>query len=60
MEQLTFFTFFGLGLIGGSIARAIGASHPDCFIRACDTDSSTLRLALEGKASLMKRRNVYR
>ena len=46
MEQLTF-SFFGLGLIGGSIARAIRASHPDCFIRACDTDSSTLRLALE-------------
>ena len=46
MEQLTF-SFFGLGLIGGSIARAIRASHPYCFIRACDTDSSTLRLDLE-------------
>ena len=46
MKQITI-GFLGLGLIGGSIARAIRASHPYCFIRACDTDSSTLRLALE-------------
>lgn len=46
MKQLTF-AFIGLGLIGGSIARAIRASMPDCFIRACDTDSATRKLALE-------------
>ena len=43
--------FIGLGLIGGSIAKAIRAAYPGCFIRACDTDPATLKLALaEGTA----------
>lgn len=50
MEQMTF-AFLGLGLIGGSIAKAIRAAYPGCFIRACDTDPATLKLALaEGTA----------
>lgn len=50
MEQMTF-AFLGLGLIGGSIAKAIRTAYPGCFIRACDTDPATLKLALaEGTA----------
>lgn len=50
MKQMTF-AFLGLGLIGGSIAKAIRAAFPGCFIRACDTDPATLQLALsEGTA----------
>ena len=36
----------GLGLIGGSIAKALKKSHPDYLIRAFDTDRESLALAL--------------
>lgn len=40
--------FIGLGLIGGSIARALKEKHTDeVQIVACDTDSATLTLAKE-------------
>lgn len=39
--------FIGLGLIGGSIARAIKESRPDIRIIAFDTDKKTLLLAQE-------------
>ena len=37
--------FIGLGLIGGSIARALKQSLPQVHIVAYDTDPGTLRLA---------------
>ena len=43
--------FIGLGLIGGSIARAFKQNREDIRIIACDPDPSTRRLALsEGTA----------
>lgn len=39
--------FIGLGLIGGSIAKAIHAKLPDTRIIACDTNDASLKLALE-------------
>lgn len=41
--------FIGLGLIGGSIARALKQSVPDVRIIAYDVNGSSLRLALEQK-----------
>ena len=38
--------FIGLGLIGGSIAKAIRRFHPECEISAFDVDTSSLSLAL--------------
>lgn len=38
--------FIGLGLIGGSIARALRASHPECYIMAYDLNQSALQLAV--------------
>lgn len=38
--------FIGLGLIGGSIAKAIRRIHPDCRMIACDTDKESLVTAL--------------
>ena len=39
-------SFLGLGLIGGSIARALRAAHPDMIIRVHDISTETLRLAV--------------
>lgn len=39
--------FIGLGLIGGSIARAIHAKLPDTHIIAYDTNTDSLELALQ-------------
>ncbi|MGB4638619.1 MAG: prephenate dehydrogenase [Caldicoprobacterales bacterium] len=36
----------GLGLIGGSLAKAIRRSHPKCFIVAIDSDRESLETAL--------------
>lgn len=41
--------FIGLGLIGGSIARAIRASLPDTHIIAYDTNAASLALARKEK-----------
>ena len=41
------FGFVGLGLIGGSIAKAIRAKYPECRIIAYNPSSDTLELALE-------------
>ncbi|MCR5417360.1 MAG: prephenate dehydrogenase [Lachnospiraceae bacterium] len=38
--------FFGLGLIGGSIARALRNALPGAVIKACDRDRASLDLAL--------------
>ncbi|MDO4294500.1 MAG: prephenate dehydrogenase [Eubacteriales bacterium] len=37
--------FIGLGLIGGSIARALKQNRNDIYIIACDPDPATLQLA---------------
>ena len=39
------FSFLGLGLIGGSIAKALKAAYPKCHIRAYDSREETLGLA---------------
>jgi len=39
--------FIGLGLIGGSIAKAIRQYYPDCEIAAFDRDSETLTAAVK-------------
>ena len=39
--------FIGLGLIGGSIAKALRAAVPDVHIIACDTNAPSLALAKE-------------
>lgn len=41
------FSFIGLGLIGGSIAKALRKAYPDCLIRAYDLHQSSLELALK-------------
>ena len=46
MNNLTF-GFIGLGLIGGSMAKALKLANPDCRIIAFDKDASTLALAKE-------------
>ena len=33
----------GMGLIGGSLAKAIKRSHPECFIVAVDSNEDTLK-----------------
>lgn len=42
--QLTF-GFIGLGLIGGSLAKALKQAYPDCRILAFDKDISSLKAA---------------
>ena len=39
-------TFFGLGLIGGSLAKAIKKVYPDTHISVLDKDSSSVQIAL--------------
>lgn len=39
--------FIGLGLIGGSIAKAVRLYHPDCEILAFDKNKETLALAVQ-------------
>ena len=39
--------FIGLGLIGGSIARAVRQYFPDCEIAAFDKNIETLALATQ-------------
>ena len=46
MSQLTC-GFIGLGLIGGSIARALKQSIPGVRILACDLNADSLKLALD-------------
>ncbi len=43
------FSFIGLGLIGGSIAKALRRALPDAVIRACDPDTDCVRQALSEK-----------
>ena len=44
--------FIGLGLIGGSLAKAIRQYYPDCEITAFDKNKETLALAtLESSTS---------
>ena len=40
------FTFIGLGLIGGSVAKAIKKSYPDVHISVFDTDKASVQAAL--------------
>ncbi len=40
-------SFLGLGLIGGSLAKAIHEFLPDTLIKACDIDQSALQAALK-------------
>ena len=46
MRDLTF-GFIGLGLIGGSVAKALKLTTPDCKIIAFDKDTQSLNLAKE-------------
>ena len=39
-------TFFGLGLIGGSLAKAIKKVYPDTHISVLDKDKSSVQIAL--------------
>jgi len=41
----------GLGLIGGSLTKAIKRKHPDCFIVAIDSNKESLEAALEDKVA---------
>ena len=50
MENLTF-GFIGLGLIGGSIAKAIKENIPGAVIIAYDINPDTLKLAKEDKTA---------
>lgn len=48
MNSQTFtFGFIGLGLIGGSIAKALRNAYPHCRIIACDIQSQALELAVQ-------------
>lgn len=64
-------SFYGLGLIGGSIARALREARPDARILACDIQESALLqakeegiadeifLQLDATSSLLLRRRLY-
>ena len=41
------FTFIGLGLIGGSLAKAIKKTYPDSYISVFDKDERSIQIALE-------------
>ena len=40
-------TFLGLGLIGGSVAKALKLHNDQVFIKVFDTDSKAMELALQ-------------
>ena len=40
------FTFIGLGLIGGSLAKAIKKAYPDSHISVLDKDEHSIQIAL--------------
>ena len=46
MKQQITCTFLGLGLIGGSVARALKLHNNHIFIKIFDTDANTSSLAL--------------
>lgn len=47
MSECKIFGFIGLGLIGGSIAKAIRSCYPNSFLIACDPNKNSLALALQ-------------
>ena len=47
MEAPFICSFIGLGLIGGSLAKAIRERHPQIIIKAFDTDQAALKLAVQ-------------
>ena len=46
MKNQLICSFLGLGLIGGSLAKAIRQALPETHIKACDSDQAALRSAL--------------
>lgn len=48
MSKLTF-GFIGLGLIGGSVAKALRAKHPEAYIKAYDVNKDSMLLAINEK-----------
>ncbi len=50
--------FIGLGLIGGSIAKALKKNIPDCFISAYDINSESLELAIKDQIVNKAARNI--
>ena len=49
MKQQITCTFLGLGLIGGSVAKALKLHNDNIFIKVYDTDSKSLELAFHEK-----------
>lgn len=49
MKQQITCTFMGLGLIGGSVAKALKLHNNEIFIKVFDTDSKSMELALQEK-----------
>lgn len=49
MEKQITCTFIGLGLIGGSVARALKLYNDNLYIKVFDTDSNAMKLALDEK-----------
>lgn len=47
MKQQITCTFLGLGLIGGSVAKALKLHNNDIYIKVFDTDSKAMDLALD-------------
>ena len=51
MKQQITCTFIGLGLIGGSVAKALKLHNDQIFIQVYDTDSNAMELALQEKTA---------
>ena len=47
INGMSTYGFIGLGLIGGSIAKALKKAHTDTYIVACEPDAEALRMAAE-------------